>query len=121
MAGFVFVKLGRRDLHKKAMIAALILSAAFLGVYLVYHYHVGSVGFAGEGLIRPVYFVILIGHIFLATLIVYMVPVTVNRALKGRRGAHRRIARWTLPIWLYVGFSGVAVYVMAFHLYPRGA
>jgi len=85
--------------------------------YLTYHYHVGSVHFTGQGWARPVYFAILIPHIALAAVIVPLVFVTLWRALGGRFAAHRRIARWTWPLWIYVSISGVAVYLMLYQIY----
>ncbi len=119
-AGWVAIRSGRRDLHRKAMIAALCFSAMFLVVYLVYHFNAGVAKFDGEGWIRIIYFAILIPHVIMATVVTGLVPITVWRAAMGRFEAHRRIARWTLPIWLYVGASGVVVYVMAIHAYPYG-
>ncbi len=100
------------------MIGAFTTSTLFLISYLVYHSKVGSVGFQGQGAIRPVYFTILLTHTMLAMVIVPLVFVTFARALKGNFDRHRRIARWTLPIWLYVSVTGVVVYLMLYHLYP---
>ena len=102
------------------MLAALAISAAFLAVYLYYHANAGLARFGGEGVIRPIYFTILIAHIVMAVVIVPLVPAAVYLALRGRFERHRRLARWTLPVWLYVTVSGVVVYVMAVHLYPYG-
>jgi putative membrane protein len=100
------------------MIAALTTSALFLISYLTYHYAHGSTPFAGEGWIRPVYFTILISHTILAAAIVPLVLITLVRALRERFAAHRRIARWTLPIWLYVSVTGVVVYLLLYQIYP---
>ena len=100
------------------MVAAFMTSVAFLACYLYYHYQVGSVRFQGRGWIRPVYFTILISHTVLAVAIVPMVLVTLVRALRERFDAHKRIARWTLPLWLYVSVTGVVVYLLVYHLYP---
>lgn len=116
--GWYHIRAGNRAAHRNAMIAALFFSTLFLGVYLVYHFNAGVAKFGGEGFIRPAYFVFLIAHVVLAIAITALVPVTVWRAFRGRFDDHRRIARWTLPIWLYVGASGVVIYVMAIHLYP---
>jgi uncharacterized membrane protein YozB (DUF420 family) len=100
------------------MLAAVASSTLFLISYLVYHYQVGSVPFKGQGWIRVVYFTILLTHTVLAAAIVPLVLVTLIRALRERFDAHRRIARWTLPIWLYVSVTGVAVYWMLYRLIP---
>lgn len=100
------------------MIAAFITSSLFLLSYLIYHYNVGSVKFQGQGIVRLIYFAILLTHTILAVTIVPMIFVTFARALKGRFDRHRAIARWTFPIWLYVSVTGVVVYLMLYHLYP---
>lgn len=115
-AGWVLIRRGHRDAHRAAMVGALVCSAAFLTSYLVYHYHVGSRPFQGQGAIRILYFAILITHVILATAIVPLVAMTVVRALAGRFDRHRRIARWTLPLWLYVSVTGVIVYLMLYRL-----
>ncbi len=117
-AGYYFIRRGRWRRHRACMIAALAVSAAFLVLYLIYKANTGFARFGGEGLVRPVYFSILVIHILGAIAIVPLVPLTVWRALKGRLEHHRRIARWTWPLWVYVGVSGVVVYVMAVHIYP---
>jgi uncharacterized membrane protein YozB (DUF420 family) len=101
------------------MIAAFITSILFLVSYLVYHYHVGSVRFPGQGWVRPLYFTILITHTILAIVIVPLALITLFRAWKADFTRHARIARWTLPIWLYVSLTGVVIYVMLYQLYPR--
>jgi len=119
--GYVFIKSGNREKHRMAMIGALIASAAFLVVYVIYKANSGFAKFGGEGIIRPIYFTILIIHVIGAIAITFMVPVTVIRALRERFDAHKRIARFTWPIWMFVGISGVVVYVMAVHLFPYQA
>lgn len=116
VAGYRLIRQGRRDAHKKAMTAALAVSALFLASYLVYHAQVGSVKFQKTGWIRPVYFSILISHTILAACVAPMALVTVWRAWKGRFEKHRRLARITLPLWLYVSVTGVIVYLMLYHL-----
>ena len=116
--GYVFIKQKNREAHRRCMLGAFTTSTLFLISYLVYHSKVGSVGFQGQGAIRPVYFAILLTHTVLAMVIVPLVFVTFARALKGNFDRHRRIARWTLPIWLYVSVTGVVVYLMLYHLYP---
>ncbi len=115
-AGYRMIRRGRRQAHRRLMLAAFAVSALFLVSYLVYHYQVGSVRFRGTGPIRTVYFTLLISHTILAAAVPPLAVVTLWRALKERLEAHRRIARWTLPIWLYVSASGVAVYWMLYRL-----
>lgn len=116
VAGYRFIRQGRREAHRRAMTAALIVSALFLTSYLVYHAQVGSVKFQKTGWIRPVYFTILISHTVLAACVAPMALVTVWRAWKGRLEKHRRLARITLPLWLYVSVTGVIVYLMLYRL-----
>ena len=97
------------------MVSAFGTSTLFLISYLTYHYHVGSIHFAGQGPMRPVYFAILISHTILAAAIVPLALITLYRALRGRFDRHVRIARWTFPIWLYVSVTGVVIYGMLYH------
>jgi len=106
--------------HRRWMLAAAAVSAVFLISYLTYHAQVGSVRFTGQGPVRAVYFTILISHTLLAIANVPLVLRTLYLGLKRRDDRHRRIARWTFPIWLYVSVTGVVVYVMLYHLYPPG-
>lgn len=108
-------------LHKRLMLAALAVSALFLASYLDYHADVGSVPFWGEGGIRTVYLVVLVPHIVLAAAMVPFILATVWFALSGRLERHRRLARWTLPVWLYVSVTGVLVYVMNHLMRPAGS
>lgn len=121
LVGYRGVRGGDVRTHRRCMLAAFAVSALFLVSYLVYHYQVGSVRFTGTGWVRPVYFSVLVSHIVLAALILPMALLTLSRALRGHFEAHRRIARWTLPIWLYVSVTGVAVYLMLYQLYPPGS
>jgi uncharacterized membrane protein YozB (DUF420 family) len=114
--GWVAIRSRRIALHRLCMLAAFATSVVFLISYLVYHYHAGSKPFTGQGALRLVYFLILITHIVLAAAIVPLALVTLSRALAGRFDRHRRIARITLPIWLYVSVTGVIVYVMLYRL-----
>lgn len=118
--GLWFILRGNRRRHRASMLAALAVSAMFLVSYLIYHFNAGLAKFGGEGAIRPIYFSILILHVVAAVAITPLVPVTVFRALSGRFDRHRKIARWTWPLWMYVAVSGVVVYVMAVHIYPYG-
>jgi uncharacterized membrane protein YozB (DUF420 family) len=113
------IKQGRMAAHRAVMIAALVSSSLFLVSYLYYHAHVGSVHFQGQGWSRPVYFTILTTHTILAIVIVPMVIITLSRALRERFDRHRRIARWTFPIWLYVSITGVVVYFMLYQIFAR--
>lgn len=117
LTGRWFIVRGRMAIHRAFMIAALITSSVFLGCYLYYHYHVGSVHFQGTGWSRPVYFTILISHTILAAAIVPMIIITLSRALRQRYDRHRVIARWTFPLWLYVSITGVVVYLMLYRIY----
>jgi len=113
---------GRRiELHKRLMLAAAATSTVFLVCYIVYHAHVGSVRFTGQGTIRTLYFAILITHTILAVVIVPMVLRTLYLGLRRRDPEHRRAARWTFPLWLYVSVTGVVIYLMLYQLYPPGA
>lgn len=115
-AGWILVRRGHKNAHRGVMIAALVCSAAFLTSYLVYHYQVGSVRFQGTGLVRTVYFTVLISHTVLAAAVPVLAVITVVRAVKGRFKKHRAIGRWTLPIWLYVSVTGVVVYWMLYRM-----
>lgn len=116
--GYIFIRRGNVRAHKTCMLSAVGTSAVFLACYLTYHYFYGTTRFPGHGAVRPVYFTILISHTVLAAAIVPLVVTTLYRALRGRFALHRRIARWTLPAWLYVSVTGVVVYWMLYHLYP---
>lgn len=115
-AGYAFIRAGDARRHRACMTAAFCTSAVFLACYLVYHYRVGSVAFEGRGWIRPVYFTVLITHIVPAAAIVPLALLTLYRAWKGQFDRHRRIARWTWPIWMYVSVTGVVVYLMLYRL-----
>ncbi|MGD8328646.1 MAG: DUF420 domain-containing protein [Acidobacteriota bacterium] len=117
LTGYAMIRRRRIDAHRACMIAALVTSALFLTSYLIYHYHAGSTPFPGTSWVRPLYFFILITHIILAAVVPPLALVTVWRAYKGRFERHAALARWTLPIWLYVSITGVIVYLMLYHLY----
>lgn len=114
--GYVLIRSGRREAHRRAMIAAVTCSALFLVSYLTYHAQVGSVRFARTGVIRTVYLAILLTHTVLAVVILPLVLVTLRRAQKGDFERHRRLARITLPLWAYVSVTGVVVYWMLYRL-----
>lgn len=116
LSGFFFIRRGKIPAHRICMLAALTVSALFLISYLIYHYQVGSVRFTKEGWIRPVYFTILITHTILAMAVPPLAAVTLFRALKERFPKHKKIARWTLPIWMYVSVTGVMIYWMLYQL-----
>lgn len=114
--GWVLIKQGREKAHKFVMLAAFCTSVLFLTSYLTYHAQVGSVRFTGQGVIRTIYFTILLTHTVLAVVIVPMVLMTLSRALAAKYDRHRAIARWTLPLWMYVSITGVVVYLMLYRL-----
>lgn len=116
VVGFVLVRRRQLEAHRRVMLAAFGCSVLFLVSYLVYHAQVGSVRFQGVGPIRTVYFTVLLTHTVLAAAVPFLAVVTLSRALGRRFDQHRRIARWTLPIWLYVSLTGVVVYWMLYHL-----
>ena len=115
--GYRFIKRKQVQAHRMCMGAAVITSSIFLVSYLYYHAHVGSVRFQGAGWVRPVYFTILISHTLLAVSLLVLVPITLARALRERFDRHRAIARWTLPLWMYVSVTGVVIYLMLYHLF----
>ena len=112
------IRVHDRDGHRRTMTVAIGLGIAFLAVYLVYHASAGVAKFGGQGPIRPIYFSLLAVHVALAFVVAVLVPATFLNAAKGRFAAHRRLARVTLPLWLFVAGSGLVVYLMAVHLYP---
>jgi uncharacterized membrane protein YozB (DUF420 family) len=124
IAGFIFIRRRRISAHRASMIGAFVASTVFLVSYVLYHsllaYYLGQgpTKFKGEGFIRPVYFVILISHTFLAVAVVPFILITLIRGLRRQDEKHRRIARWTYPIWLYVSVTGVVVYLFLYQIYP---
>src|SRR6516162_1803696 len=119
--GYYFIKSGRREAHKRMMIAAFVTSILFLISYLYYHLvlRAGVTHFQGQGIWRPVYFSILISHTFLAVVVVPFILITLYRALSGKFARHRAIARYTFPIWMYVSVTGVVIYVMLYKIFAR--
>ena len=117
IAGYVMIKRGRRTAHKRFMIAAFVVSILFLSSYLTYRFWGEEKRFSGQGLIRPIYFFILITHVALAATIPILASRTLYLALRGRFDKHRRIARVTFPLWIYVSITGVLVYLLLFRLY----
>jgi putative membrane protein len=114
LIAYIFIKNRQIERHRKTMIAAFAASALFLVCYVVYHAQVGSVRFTRQGIVRPIYFTILITHVTLAAVVLPMAIVTLSRGLQARFAQHRRIARWTFPIWMYVSVTGVLVYVLLY-------
>lgn len=125
LLGWNFIRTGRRDAHRASMIAALCTSAAFLASYLYYHFRMqqehgaAHTKFVDPAWFRPIYLTILLTHLVGAIAIVPMVLMTVSRAFKERFEAHRAIARWTLPIWLYVSITGVVIYLLLYQIFPQ--
>jgi len=120
VAGHRLILRGRRDAHRKFMIAAFLVSCAFLISYITYHLHHGTTSFQGRGWVRLFYFTLLTTHTILAAAVVPLAIVTLRRGLKDDIPRHRAIARWTYPVWLYVSVTGVIVYVILYHIYPAG-
>jgi len=114
--GYTLIRRKRIQTHRKVMLAAFATSSLFLICYVIYHAQVGSVRFAKTGSIRTVYLSILATHTLLAATVPVLAVITLSRGLKERFDKHRKIARWTLPIWLYVSVTGVVVYLMLYHL-----
>jgi len=120
IAGYLCIRRRKVTGHKVCMLSAFVTSTIFLTSYLILRYYAGMTRFPGQGWIRPVYFTILTSHTILAAGIVPLVLITLSRALRGRFDRHARIARWTLPLWLYVSVTGVLVYWILYRLYPHG-
>ena len=114
--GFVLIRRGHRTAHKRAMLGAVACSVAFLTSYLVYHWQAGSTRFPGSGTARAIYLSILGSHTLLAAAVPFLVAITLVFAFRERFNRHKRLARWTLPIWLYVSVTGVAVYWMLYRV-----
>jgi len=126
LLGWTFIRSGRRDAHRRCMVSALFTSAAFLACYLYYHFRMqqehgaAHTKFVDPTWFRPIYLTILLTHLVGAIAIVPLVLMTVSRAFKERFEAHRAIARWTLPIWLYVSITGVIIYLLLYQIFPQG-
>jgi putative membrane protein len=118
VCGYSAIRTGKRELHKKFMVSAFFVSCAFLVSYVIYHIRIHQViHFQGQGWIRPVYFTLLLSHTILAVVIVPLILITLRRAWLEKFDQHRLIARWTLPLWLYVSVTGVIVYFLVYQLY----
>jgi len=118
VCGFIAVKRGNTEVHRRFMLAAFFTSALFLTSYTIYHFHQIATPFSGQGGVRIFYFVLLISHIILAAALLPMALVTLRRGWKDQREAHRRLAKWTFPVWVYVSVTGVLVYLMLYQFYP---
>ncbi|MBI3127891.1 MAG: DUF420 domain-containing protein [Candidatus Tectomicrobia bacterium] len=118
VAGYLHIRALRVRQHRTCMLWAFGVSVLFLVFYLIYHYNVGSVRFTGQGWVRPVYFAILISHTVLAAAVPVLAILTLRLAFRGEFIRHRRLARWTFPIWLYVSVTGVVIYLLLYWLYP---
>ena len=116
VVGYLFIRSGRRQAHKRCMLAAFGCSVLFLVSYLYYHWQVGSVRFQGQGIVRTFYLSLLLTHTVLAAAVPFLALITLVQGLRERFDRHVRIARWTLPIWLYVSVTGVAVYWMLYRV-----
>ena len=119
-AGYLFIRRRRIIAHKACMLSAFVASTLFLACYLVYHFQAGHVKFPGEGAVQVLYFAILFSHVLLAVTVLPLSLTTLALAFRQQFDRHKRIARWTLPIWLYVSVTGVVVYWMLYKLYPSG-
>ena len=117
-SGYLFIRSGNVATHRTCQVSALIVSLLFLTSYLTYHFNHGTTRFQGTGLARPIYFTVLTSHTILAIVIVPLVAITFYRAFRRDFTRHRRIARITLPLWLYVSITGVIVYLMLYQIYP---
>ena len=119
MLGYVFIKQAKKDAHRNCMVGAVITSTLFLACYLVYHYYAGRTTFQNPQWFRPIYLLILLTHTILAVVIVPMVLTTVFLAIRQRWESHKRIARWTWPIWMYVSVTGVVIYLLLYQIFPQ--
>ncbi|HSE25608.1 MAG TPA: DUF420 domain-containing protein [Pyrinomonadaceae bacterium] len=117
-SGYLFIRRHNVKAHRNCQVSALVVSTLFLISYLVYHFNHGTTRFTGQGIARPIYFTILTTHTILAIVIVPLILITFYRALRSDFERHRRIARITLPLWLYVSITGVIVYLMLYQIYP---
>jgi len=117
IVGYYHIRQGHQQAHRACMLAAFLVSVLFLVSYLIYHFHAGTTRFTGQGWIRPVYFTLLLSHTILAALVPFLAVLTLSRALRQQIDRHRAIARWTLPIWLYVSVTGVVIYWLLYHVY----
>lgn len=118
-AGYVCIRRGKMAAHRKFMLGAVTASTLFLACYLYYHYHAGRTIFRDPAWFRPIYLTLLLTHTVLAVTIVPLIGVTLSRALRERFALHKKIARWTWPLWMYVSLTGVLIYFLLYHLFPQ--
>jgi uncharacterized membrane protein YozB (DUF420 family) len=118
LIGLAFIRKRQIARHRAVMISAFVVSVVFLVSYLTYHFHAGTTRFPGTGMIRPIYFTILLTHTVLAAAVPFLAVVTLSSGLRARYDRHRTIARITFPVWLYVSVTGVIIYLMLYHLFP---
>lgn len=118
ISGLIFIKLKRRRAHAVCMLGAVFVSILFLISYLTYHYWHGTTAFTTQGVIRIIYFAVLLSHTALAAVTLLLVPVTLYQAIRSNFKRHKKIARWSYPIWLYVALTGVLIYLMLYHWFP---
>jgi uncharacterized membrane protein YozB (DUF420 family) len=120
LAGFVLIKQGKREAHQKAMTAALVTSVVFLACYLYYHFNTQAVTrFMNPAWFRPIYLIMLLTHVVLAVVIVPLILMTFSRAVKQNYELHKKIARWTWPLWMYVSVTGVLIYLLLYQIFPQ--
>ena len=117
--GFVFIKQGKQTAHRNCMVSAFITSAVFLTCYLIYHFSTGATRFVDPAWFKPIYLVILFTHVVLAVVILPLIFMTFSRALKARYELHKKIARWTWPLWMYVSITGVVIYLLLYQIFPQ--
>lgn len=117
IAAYAFIRAGRRDWHMRTMICAVAASALFLGFYLWYHFTAPIFVFRGTGMVRPIYYAMLVSHVLLAALVTPMIGMTIIKAARGKFDQHRKVARWTYPVWVYVSVTGILVYLMLYIIY----
>lgn len=117
IAAYTFIRQGRRELHKRAMLGAVATSALFLGFYLLYHFTAPIFVFRGTGIVRPIYYALLISHVILAATVTPLIGMTIIKAARGNFIDHKRVARWTYPVWVYVSVTGIVVYLMLYIIY----
>jgi uncharacterized membrane protein YozB (DUF420 family) len=118
-AGYIFIKRKNKTAHRNCMIGAVTCSVIFLGCYLYYHFHAGRTIFKDPAWFRPIYLTLLLTHTLLAVTIIPMIIITVRRAAKARFDLHKKIARWTWPIWMYVSVTGVLIYFLLYQIFPQ--
>ena len=120
VGGYAAIRARKIQVHRWFMVCAFLVSCVFLVSYLIYHYRVGHVAFQGQGIVRPIYFVLLTSHTILAIVIVPLILITLRRAWLEKFDKHKIIAKWTLPLWFYVCVTGVIVYLMVYQIYVPG-